>query len=58
MEPRVNPGHSIELFHQTVKLRDDLPSTAKMVDTWTAKTENAGSYDGTLKYRIRGRPGR
>jgi hypothetical protein len=56
-EVLLQPGQSIDLFHQTVTLRNDLPGTAKMVDTWTATTENAGSYDARFRYRIRGRPG-
>jgi len=55
-EVRVEPGQSIDLFHQTVTLRNVLPATASIVDTWTATTENAGTASAKLKYKVRGRP--
>ena len=53
----VRPGHSLVLFHRdNVPLFNILSDAAKMTDTWTANTVNAGSYDGMDKYRIKGRP--
>ena len=50
-------GRSFDLLHETVKLGNDLPDTAKITDTWTANVFIPKvSATAKVKYRIRGRP--
>ena len=53
----IRPGDSLEVLHLTVPLFNVLKETAKLKDTWTVRTQNAGSYSGSDRYRIKGRPG-
>jgi hypothetical protein len=51
-------GQSIDLLHETVRMRNVLPDTAKIKDTWQATVAIPGvSAEKSLSYRIRGRPG-
>lgn len=47
-------GESVDLLDTVVELKNVLPDTASMKETWTARTENAGSDSDELKYKIRG----
>jgi hypothetical protein len=50
-------GKSFDLFHQTVQMRNVLPDTAKIKDTWRATVFIPEvSAEKSLSYRIRGRP--
>jgi hypothetical protein len=50
-------GKSFDLFHQTVQMRNVLPDTAKIKDTWEANVFIPEvSAEKSLSYRIRGRP--
>src|SRR5438552_2031250 len=54
----LRPGRSIVLLKlNNVPLINVLPDTATLTDIWTAQTVNAGGFDATDKYRIKGRPG-
>src|SRR5438445_756333 len=54
----LRPGRSIDLLIlDNVPLINVLPDTATLTDIWTAQTVNAGGFDATDKYRIKGRPG-
>jgi hypothetical protein len=54
----VPAGKSFDLFHQTVQMRNVLPDTAKIKDTWRATVFIPEvSAEKSLSYRIRGRPG-
>ena len=45
-------------LHETVRMRNVLPDTAKIKDTWQATVAIPGvSAEKSLSYRIRGRPG-
>jgi hypothetical protein len=53
----LEPGQSIDLLNQPFTLRNTLPDTAKITDTWTAAILiPPDSASRTLKYKIRGRP--
>ncbi len=53
----LRPGRSIDLLRlKNVPLINILPDTATLTDTWTAHSVNAGGFDATDKYRIKGRP--
>jgi hypothetical protein len=52
----VTPGKSVDLLHEPVTLRNELSSTAKITDTWTANVLIPGiSASKKLKYGIRSR---
>ena len=51
-------GKSFDLFHQTVQMRNVLPDTAKIKDTWQANVFIPEvSAEKSLSYQVRGRPG-
>ena len=51
-------GQSIDLLRETVRMRNVLPDTAKIEDTWQATVSIPQvSAEKKLRYRIRGRPG-
>ena len=51
-------GKSFDLFHQTVQMRNVLPDTAKVKDTWQANVFIPEvSAEKGLSYQVRGRPG-
>jgi hypothetical protein len=52
----VGIGESIDLVDTTVPVANVFPTTARITDTWTVNTFNAGSDQKTLRYRILGRP--
>jgi hypothetical protein len=47
-------GQSIDLVDKDVVVKNVLPDTARIKETWTARTENAGGDTDDLNYRIRG----
>jgi len=50
-------GQSFDLLHQTVQMRNVLPDTAKIKDTWRATVFIPEvSAEKSLSYRVRGRP--
>jgi hypothetical protein len=50
-------GKSFDLFHQTVQMRNVLPDSAKIKDTWRATVFIPEvSAEKSLSYRVRGRP--
>jgi hypothetical protein len=53
----VPPGQSVDLVHQTVLTRNQLPDTASVKDTWKANVfiPQVSASKG-LKYQVRGRP--
>lgn len=48
-------GGFLDLLDTNVQLKNVLPDTASIKETWTGETENAGSADASIKYKIRGR---
>ena len=51
------PGGSIVLLRKNMPLINVLPDTASLTDAWTATSVNAGNFDASDAYRIKGRPG-
>ena len=49
-------GGSVDLINGPVALHNVFPDPAKLMDTWTVHTFNAGMDDTKVKYRIRGQP--
>jgi hypothetical protein len=47
-------GQSMDILDTTVGLKNSLPDTAQIKETWTVTTDNAGSDDAKLNYKIRG----
>ncbi len=55
----VRQGETADLVVATVPVANVLPEAAKVTDTWTSHSVNAGDAHATIKYRITGsRPGR
>jgi hypothetical protein len=52
----LNPGESVDLLQETVELKNILKGTAKIRETWTGNTFNAGSASDSIRYRIKGVP--
>jgi hypothetical protein len=48
-------GQTRVLFEKSVPLVNVFPDVARIGETWTVNTFNAGSDDAKLRYRIRGR---
>jgi len=48
-------GQFIDLLDTNIDVKNVLPDTARIHETWTGTTENAGSDSAEIKYRIRGR---
>ena len=56
-EVGIPAGKSFDLLHETVKIGNDLPDTAKITDTWTANVFIPKvTASAKVKYRIKGRP--
>jgi hypothetical protein len=51
---RVPVGQFIDLLDRDVDIKNVLPDTAQIKETWTARTENAGDDSVEYRYRIRG----
>jgi hypothetical protein len=47
-------GQFIDLLDTNVDIKNVLPDTAQVHETWTGTTENAGSDSAEIRYRIRG----
>jgi hypothetical protein len=47
-------GDFIDLVDKDIVIKNVLPDVARIRETWTARTENAGSDTADIKYRIRG----
>jgi len=45
-------GDAVDLVEARVVVGNSLPSPARITDTWTAHTVNAGSETDVLKYSI------
>jgi hypothetical protein len=52
----LNPGESVDLLQETVELKNILKGTAKIRETRTGNTFNAGSASDSNRYRIKGVP--
>ena len=49
-------GRSVELINKTVAVANTLPNPAKVTESWTVTTFNAGSDSAEMKYKLLGRP--
>ena len=49
-------GDAVELVNKTVAIANTLPNPAKVSESWTVNTFNAGSDSAELKYKLLGRP--
>jgi hypothetical protein len=47
-------GESIDLVDSMMPVQNVFPDVARMIDTWTVKTFNAGSATAKMRYLIRG----
>lgn len=47
-------GGQVELVNTIVEVANQFPGKARITDTWTVNTFNAGSDEAALSYRIRG----
>jgi hypothetical protein len=52
----VGPGDYADLIDANVSLFNVLTTPARITETWTATSFNAGSAEDTLRYQIRPRP--
>jgi hypothetical protein len=52
----LNPGDSVDLLQETVELKNIIKGKAKIKETWTGNTFNAGSASDSISYRIKGVP--
>ena len=49
-------GESVDLVKSTIPVINTLPASARVTDTWTAHTFNAGDDSDVVKYKIAPRP--
>ena len=49
-------GDSVDMVNSTIPVINTLPAAARVTDTWTAHTFNAGDDSDTVKYKIAPRP--
>ena len=49
-------GDSVDLVKSTIPVINTLPASARVTDTWTAHTFNAGDDSDVVKYKIAPRP--
>jgi hypothetical protein len=50
-------GEAVDLLTSRVTFVNLFPATARVTDTWTVNTFNAGSDEETVRYKIRGTSG-
>jgi len=50
------PGEAVDLVESTIGVANTLPSPARVTDTWTGHTFNAGDASDVVKYKIAPRP--